>query len=265
MRRPPGCFRIVSWNVCMALHDKLGYLEALEPDIAILPEIAEGTVLRQKCGGAFRPTSFTWCGDRKHKGLGIATFGDWKLEPVADSEPLLNWILPAHVRGPVDFFLLGVWAMGTVGGRKTDMLAAYQVQAALDRYGDLISRSPTVVVGDFNNHVRWDRPNGHHNHGTNIARLAGHDLISAYHEHHGLAQGDELHPTLFWMHSAPGVKDYHIDYCFFPRPWLPALRSVAIGSHADYVATHASDHVPVIVDLATDLIPQAHQGCSSPR
>lgn len=39
----------------------------------------------------------------------------------------------------------------------------------------------------------------------------------------------------------------HIDYCFLPRMWIPALRRVTVGVPTEWVSE--SDHVPIVVEL----------------
>jgi len=47
--------------------------------------------------------------------------------------------------------------------------------------------------------------------------------------------------------------NYHIDYIFVPEAWEAGLLDVEVGSHADWVASGLSDHVPIVVDLALQI------------
>src|SRR5581483_9402077 len=102
--------RIVSWNCCMAFHDKLPLLVELAPSVAVVPECADVATLRRKAP-LFLPPSAVWVGDNPNKGLGIFGFGNYSvsLDPCHDAA--IRWIAPVHVEGPISFHLLAVWAI----------------------------------------------------------------------------------------------------------------------------------------------------------
>src|SRR3984893_8313253 len=50
---------------------------------------------------------------------------------------------------------------------------------------------PTVVAGDFNDNVLWDKPKKLNNHGSNVSTLTAYGLQSAYHKCRGVGQGSE--------------------------------------------------------------------------
>lgn len=123
----------------------------------------------------------------------------------------------------------------------------WQLLQALDVYEPLIRSFPTVIAGDFNNAVLWDRPGKASNHSSVVARLNELGLASAYHTDRQVDQGRELEPTLYWTwHANAG---YHIDYVWIPKSWVPAIRSVEVGDYATWVAGRLSDHVPITVDI----------------
>ena len=70
-------------------------------------------------------------------------------------------------------------------------------------------------------------------------------LVSAYHHFFGEEQGSETRPTfyLLWKENRP----FHIDYCFIPEAWTADIRSVSVGTYADWFAS--SDHRPLVVEL----------------
>ena len=106
-----------------------------------------------------------------------------------------------------------------------------------------------MIAGDFNDNAGWDRGERATNWAATVKRYREVGLVSAYHEYFGEVQGDESTPTLYWQSRRADGPRYHIDYCFIPEGWLPALRSVSVGSYADWVAPGLSDHVPLVVDL----------------
>jgi endonuclease/exonuclease/phosphatase (EEP) superfamily protein YafD len=47
------------------------------------------------------------------------------------------------------------------------------LRRAIRTYQTFIGSSPTIVAGDFNDNVKWDRPKKPNKHATNVAELAG--------------------------------------------------------------------------------------------
>jgi endonuclease/exonuclease/phosphatase family metal-dependent hydrolase len=120
---------------------------------------------------------------------------------------------------------------------------------ALGAYRRFLRQRPSILAGDLNNHIRWDKPRKASNHANAVAGFARIGMVSAYHAFFGLAQGAELHPTLYWRDRMEAGPTYHIDYAFLTESALGAVRSVEVGTHADWVAAGLSDHVPLILDL----------------
>jgi exodeoxyribonuclease III len=238
--------RIVAWNCGGGFHAKAGALASLAPDVAIIGECAEPAVVLGKAPG-FRPSAALWAGEPGKKGLAAFAFGAYRLEPVGDVDRAATWALPARVAGPHRFNLLGVWA--NHGKRLPRIAEAGPGLAAIRACRALLADRAAIVAGDFNNHVRWDRPRKANNHAIAVAELAALGLVSAYHAFHGLGQGAERHPTLYWRDRAEGGPTYHIDYAFLPGSAVAHLADVSVGSFADWVATGLSDHVPLIVHL----------------
>jgi exodeoxyribonuclease-3 len=114
-----------------------------------------------------------------------------------------------------------------------------------------MSRRSTVVAGDANNSVVWDKPGKASNFANLAAALGSKGLVSAYHRHRGVELGAEGEPTLYWRDRRQDGLRYHIDYCFIPEPWLPAVTEVRVGDFERWVGRGLSDHVPVIVELDT--------------
>lgn len=247
--------RIVVWNCNMALGPKLPVLAALRPDVAVVTECAEA-----HAGGdlfASQP-SRCWVGDSRHKGLAVLGFGDYTVaaDPAGHC-PDSKYFLPVRVRGPVCFNLLAVWAFHyrlPGGGRaRKEAGGESPMQRALSHYREFLVSGPSVVAGDFNDNVRWDRPNKPAKHAETVARLAGMGLASAYHHSRSVEQGAEPEPTLYWRDRAKDRFTYHIDYCFIPDEWTPLLRGVTVGVYEDWISY--SDHVPLAVDVAVPLAP----------
>jgi hypothetical protein len=198
-----------------------------------------------------------WVGDDPNKGLAVFAFGESRvaLDQVCE-DPVLRWIAPVRVSGPVVFNLLAVWASNQRDTNYRPKPWQTQPNAALAVYESFVRSGPTVMAGDFNNGAYWDQPGkpGNFEHTAAAARTLG--LRSAYHVWPAeIAFGDEPDFTHYWQTRTPDVG-YHIDYVFVPATWLTSVVNVRVGTYDEWVADRTwtgrtlSDHVPVVVDLA---------------
>jgi exodeoxyribonuclease-3 len=236
----------------MAVHRKLTHLvERLSPDIAVIAECADLATLRAKFGSQVPFSDAAWVGRSPHKGLAVFAFGDFSLVPHAGTDPSLEWILPVHVDGPTPFHLLAVWAMNHRARNAKDNPAVVpQPAAALRQYAAWLESGPTVLAGDFNHNVIWDRRGSTRNHTQTLAACKESGLVSAYHLATGEDQGAETTATLYWRDRRRDGHRYHVDYTFIPEGWGHLLQNVQVGDFEDWVAPGLSDHVPLIVDIA---------------
>jgi hypothetical protein len=243
-RRPAVLLRIVVWNAAMALHKKVAALAALRPTIAILPECAAPAILRTKAPTLMH-TQCVWEGRLRDKGLGVFAFGDYTLRRSELFDPRFEVFVPIEVRGAHNFNLLAVWAFNHRTSSEVGDLPA-PTRAALNHYRPFLTDGwPSVVAGDFNHHVRWDKPGSEGNFAAIATDLQALGLESAYHRHHDCSLGGEKHATHFFRRSSTEL--YHIDYCFLPREWMTGLQDVAVGSAGDWISL--SDHAPIVVDI----------------
>lgn len=239
--------RIVTWNCHMAFHRKYEQLLALRPDVAVIPECGSIDVLRKRAPD-FQPTSAIWIGDSERKGLGVFTFGSYRAEQSNLYRDNCPYIVPVKIDGPVEFNLLAVWACHAKA--KSFEARLGPLRRSLDLYRDFIDERSTVVAGDFNDNVRWDKPKRLNNHGMNVSELQKLGLVSAYHQNRDEEQGAELEPTIYWRDWKADGPRYHIDYCFIPADWTKSISSLTVGCFDDWVGSGLSDHVPMVVDLA---------------
>jgi exodeoxyribonuclease-3 len=230
----------------MALHRKCERLLSLRPDIAVIPECANAELIAQKTTN-FRPSSSIWIGDNRNKGLGIFTFGSFKamLSPIYREE--FPYIAPVLIDGPTRFNLLAVWACHAKKNSYDAKLGP--LRRAISAYQTFVEGSPTVVAGDFNDNVQWDKPTKINKHSANVSELGALGLQSAYHYSRGVDQGSETEPTLYWRDRKNDGPRYHIDYCFIPNAWTKSILAVTVGKFDDWVGTGLSDHVPLVVEI----------------
>lgn len=235
--------RIVAWNCRGRFHEKLGHLQDLKPDIAVISECARPEVLARKGSlpAFFAPP--VWTGKYPNKGLAVFFSGRaaGRLHNVFVSD--LPGILPVEVTAPRRFNLLAVWA--PTGLRKAD---PGPVRRSLDAYQDFLTAEEAVLAGDFNHNVQWDKPGWASNFRETADILESCGLVSAYHAATGEEYGAESTPTLYFMPK--GGSPYHIDYIFVPRPWTERKFSLDVGSREGWVDSGVSDHAPVVLDIA---------------
>ena len=228
--------RLVTWNCAMALRRKWPQLRALAPDVAVIQECETPDKWPQgEC------TSALWHGGSRHKGLAIATFGDWRLEACEPIDPSIEYVLPARVVGAASFNILGVWAKASPIKERSYI---GQVHRAAQVYASWMSDGAAAVVGDWNSNAQWDTER-RANHTATVALLAKCGLTSAYHHHNRCPHGGEPRST-FHLYKRQD-RGYHIDYCFIPEAWAANLRRVTVGDFAQWRAY--SDHCPLVVDV----------------
>lgn len=241
--------RLVIWNCNMALHSKLPLLLALDPDIAVVPESANNQTLRQK-SPLFAPMLSPWVGDNPNKGLGVFAFGDYRIE--LEPELVVNvnrdrWFAPVRVSGPVKFNLFAAWICHhPIDLRKAN---AGPIMRTIERSRAVLSSAPSVMAGDFNHNVYWDKPGRAGNFANVVSAFEQIGLSSVYHRNRVEAHGAELEPTIYWRDRRSDGPKFHIDYCFASESMHRCVSGVEVGTFESWVANKASDHVPLIVDF----------------
>lgn len=230
----------------MAFHRKAPYLLSLKPDIAVISECASPERLAKR--GLELDCNTIWTGDNPDKGLAVFAFNDAGATLLANHDRRLRHILPIQLTAPQPCLLLAVWAQNASGGQ-TRKHQLGPLRRAIARYRDEIQKVPTIVAGDFNNNVFWDRPGWRINHAVTVEKLGGFGLTSAYHDLTGEAQGAETQPTLYWRDRRVDGPTYHIDYVFRPTSWSSGRERLSVGTFEDWVGNRLSDHVPLIWDV----------------
>jgi endonuclease/exonuclease/phosphatase family metal-dependent hydrolase len=176
-----------------------------------------------------------WFGNNPRVGVVVAGFNGFRVTPGPESA--VHAAYPVRVNGPASFHLLAVWTKHTT--KYLEGLAA-----ELDRHRGFLLARPAVVTGDFNSNTIWDKPKKPIDHTRLVQRLDEEfGLDSAYHRFHGVAHGQEPHPTYYFQWNEG--KPFHIDYCFVPWAW--GVAEVRVGEFAPWRAL--SDHRPLVVDL----------------
>ena len=185
-------FRLVVWNCGGGFRRKRLVLQRLLPDIAIIPEASEDFAQ-----GLPRSSSL-WIGAMLRPGLGIVAFNGWTLER-ADVDVTTRLFLPCvATRGTKRVQIVGVCAKKT-----TDYVSP--TLDALQSLAHFIGAGPTVLAGDFNGSISFNRPIPFQ---FVLDRLDGLDMRSAWHQLRGENFGEETVPTYF-MHWSDDPKRGH--------------------------------------------------------
>ena len=171
-----------------------------------------------------------WIGHNKNKGLGVFAKPGIKIEKLAWESNSLRYFLPVRINHTFD--LAAVWAC------KPYIEAFYEYERLHHRK---IDRN-TVILGDFNSNVVWDRLHGQRNHTTATRLLQERGLVSAYHYVTSEAPGQESTAT-FYMYRDK-TKPHHIDYCFCSEA---RLKQMTVLNPDQFLAY--SDHVPIAIEI----------------
>ncbi len=224
----------------MAFRKKADFIMPYNPDILVIPECEHPDKLKFS-KHIQQPSGALWFGINQNKGLGVFSYGKFKLKVHTSHNPSFRTIVPILVTGgSYNFVLYAVWAYNP---DDRDGRYVTQVWKAINHYDKQLNKKRIILTGDFNSNTIWDKPRREGNHSTVVSRLEEKRIHSVYHRQFNQAQGKEQHPTLYMYRHKD--KPYHIDYCFASEELLRKLSAVEIGDHASW--KQHSDHVPVIV------------------
>ncbi|WP_223252959.1 endonuclease/exonuclease/phosphatase family protein [Arthrobacter sp. AFG7.2] len=218
--------RIVSWNCAMGFAKKRPLVEALNPDIASLPEASQRDI--EETEAPFK----AWVGSNPHKGLGIVGFTNRSYR-LHEAGMLLPWHIPFSVDG---LNVIGLWSHV----RDKDLKYVRVTHGIIDRHASFLSSAPSLIIGDFNSNTVWDQEHPGRNHSMLVTKLEALGLQSVYHRSQGLPHGEEIIKTYF--HTKKLRFGHHIDYAF-----LGGKSASMAGRPEDWLTY--SDHMPLILDI----------------
>ena len=233
--------KIRVWNCNMSFRTKAEFILSEKPDILIVPECEKPEHLNF---GLYtqQPTQTIWFGKNQHKGIGIFSYSNYKLELLDIHKPDFKYVLPIAVsNGNEQFVLFAVWTQKP----ETNENYVVQIWNAMNYYSDILDSEDVIIAGDFNSNTIFDKPTKIATHSNLVKFLMSKRIVSTYHYFYNHRHGLEEHPTHFWKRKFD--KPFHIDYCFASSQIMMKLKNVQIGNYETW--TKHSDHKPLIVEF----------------
>jgi hypothetical protein len=229
--------RILSWNCAGHIARKTAAMTNAKPDILVLSEAEEDAA--EYFGAAV--TGSAWRGRLGHRGVSVIAFNGWSIEPsnVDVPERLFLPVIARKDEARLNF-------IGACVQKTTDYVSP--TLTALEHLADVICDAPTILTGDFNQSVVFDKRRGPaRKFATVVDRISELGLRSAWHSFTGEEMGAESKPTLYSQWRDHPRSRFHIDYTFVSEEF--EVVDVEIGSFQAFTAPKISDHVPLKLDL----------------
>jgi endonuclease/exonuclease/phosphatase family metal-dependent hydrolase len=249
--------KIVTWNCNGALRKKIQEADSFCADILIIQECEDPT----RSTKAYQDWAgdYLWVGTNKNKGIGVFPkaenfvkqlnwSGNFRIEGLRSSSPSTSWasedlqlFLPFCLNN--QYNILGCW---TKGNDTQAFGYMGQFWKYLQIHREELHRENTIILGDFNSNVIWDKGDRWWSHTDTINELEEINIKSLYHHQTGEQQGQETKPT-FYLHRKE-AKPYHIDYIFMSNH-LIKNSSIEIGEINNWLAS--SDHMPLCASISS--------------
>lgn len=247
--------KILTWNCNGALRRKVEFLDSFEADVLIIQECEDPS--KYKGDYLNWAGNYLWTGDNKNKGLGVFVKnghhlsalpwkGTYTIPGILDLHPSASWttdelkiFLPVAVNNHLK--ILAVW---TKGSDQEAFGYIGQLWKYLQIHREDLSGPSTLLVGDLNSNVIWDKPDRWWSHSGVVKELNQVGLKSLYHHQTDESQGLEKSPT-FYLHRNKS-KPYHIDYVFASSDLINACH-LEIGTFEEWI--DKSDHMPLVMEL----------------
>jgi exodeoxyribonuclease-3 len=232
--------RLLSWNCNMAFRKKQQYVIArFNPDIMVIQECEEPGKFSNLLDSHY---NILWTGENKNKGLAIFSKKNLQIESLPVDCSNIRYMLSIKLAS--GHKIIAFWAMDD----KQNRLQRYigQVWTGLNNYLEHLD-SKTIIVGDFNGNVIWDRPGklAYPKMRDVIELLKKYQIESAYHFLNGEEFGEEAEMTFYLYKNS--ANPYHIDYIFAPGAILTQARQFGIGQYDHWI--QQSDHMPLWIEF----------------
>lgn len=230
--------KIINWNCNGAFRKKFENLIDFNADLLVIQE-CENPAETKDYKYTEWANNYLWIGDTKNRGLGVFAKQSVDLKLLDWSDKYENQkvkhFLPCQINK--EFELLAVWAHQNKSG-------SFGYIGQFWKYFQINKNNfkNTIITGDFNSNMIWDKKNRWWNHSDVVRELEEVGIHSLYHKFTNEQQGEESQPT-FYLHRNI-LKPYHIDYCFASVNFLKNLNNIVVEPFEKW--KHLSDHSPII-------------------
>jgi exonuclease III len=238
--------RVLTWNCNGAFRRKFSLLDQFDADILVIQECEDPQATKD---GSYQKwaKNYCWTGESKHKGLGVFAKEniaikrlDWDCSITygTSDATTLKYFISCTIND--EFTLLAAWCHGADAPtfRYIGQLWHY-----LQKHKTKLTK--TIIAGDLNSKVIWDRKGRQWNHSDVVRELKELKIESTYHYFYKDEPGKESRPTFFLQKNEK--KKYHMDYVFASEEYLRSLKSIEIGKIEDWI--NESDHMPVVCEF----------------
>jgi exonuclease III len=230
--------KIVTWNCNGAFRKKFEFITRSNADIYVIQECEDPEKCRDNSYKSWA-SNYLWIGNNKNSGLGVFAKDDLTLKELDWELGDLQSFIPFSINN--EFIVLAVW---TKQANSPTFQYIGQLWKYLQAHQSKLNSPKSIVCGDFNSNVCWNKWDRWWNHSDVVNDLARIDIHSIYHHANNIQQGEETTPT-FYLHRNL-EKPYHIDYAFASSGLLESAR-LEIGAVEEWIAL--SDHMPIIFEF----------------
>ena len=247
--------KILTWNCNGALRNKFEFLDSFGADVLVIQECEDPS--KYKGEYVNWASNYAWTGDNKNRGLGVFVKnghhlsvlpwkGTYTIPGISNLHSNASWhtddlkiFLPVSVNQ--NLTILAIW---TKGSDQEAFGYIGQLWKYLQIHRQDLSRPLTLVLGDLNSNVIWDKPDRWWSHSGVVKELNEIGLQSIYHHKTGELQGLEQTPTFYLQRNKS--KPYHIDYAFASSDLINTC-DLEIGKFEEWITS--SDHMPLVVEI----------------
>lgn len=234
--------KIVTWNCNGAFRNKFENITDFNADIYIIQE-CENPAESQHQKYKEWAENYIWIGDTRHRGLAVFAKPEMKLDKLNWSNQYKDHLVKHFLSCEVNqsFDLLAVW-------NHSNNSPTFGYIGQLWKYLQVNKENfdKTIIAGDFNSNVIWDKWDRWWNHSDVVRELKDLGIESLYHKYTGEKQGEETNATLFFRRNKD--RPYHIDYVFGSQEFSNRLITIEVGSVKKWL--EISDHVPIFCEFS---------------
>lgn len=232
--------KIITWNCNKKFRTKAALIAPYKPDIVVIQECEN--LNKYPIEGDTKPTNIYHYAN-VNIGIGVVSYTGLGFTPsfTDDTYKAMEMGLCGTISGATPLQIVGVW---TGPSKDISNHYIYSIIKFLEKYHDWIAATNTIILGDFNSNLSYDKKIKKP-HQTMIDLMKALNMVSVYHEYFKEKQGLETCMTHY--HHKKESSPFHLDYIYIPEKLYRNVISFEVGS---YETWHKhSDHVPLILEM----------------